>query len=71
VPRYGERAEGAEIPSVSESEEAEGDKDEEDGFLVDVPAEEKGGVGAEDDGADEGWVVGCEPEFDKGKLWSS
>ena len=36
---------------------------------MDVPAEEKGGVGAERDGADEVVPVGTQPEFDEGELW--
>lgn len=50
---YREGAEGAEVASVFEGEEAEGDDDEEDGFLVDMPAEEEGRVAAECEGADE------------------
>jgi hypothetical protein len=47
VTGYGERTEGAEISTVLECEQAEGDDDKEDGFLMDMPAEEKGGVAAE------------------------
>lgn len=65
MPRDGEGTEGAEITAVFEGNEREGDDDEQDGFLVDVPAEKEGGVAAEGYGADEcfpGWV---EEEFDE------
>ena len=46
-----EGSECAEVTTVFEGEEGEGDEDEEDCFFVDVPAEEEGGVGAEGEGA--------------------
>ncbi len=59
----GQGAEGAEVAAVLEREKAEGDDDEEDRFLVDVPAEEEGGVGAERQGGDEIVPRRAEEEF--------
>ncbi len=61
----GQGAEGAEVAAVLEREKAEGDDDEQDRFLVDVPAEEEGSVGAERQGADEVVPGGAEEKFDK------
>ena len=44
---YCEGTECAEVPPVREGEEGEGEEDEEDGFFVDVPAEEEGGEATE------------------------
>ena len=51
------------MAAVFEREKAEGDNDEEDRFLVDVPAEEEGGVCAEGQGGDEVVPGGAEEEF--------
>lgn len=64
--RDGKRTEGAEVAAIAESDERGGDEDQENGFLVDVPAEEEGGVGAEGGGADEGGPCGVEEEADEG-----
>lgn len=56
---YCEGAEGTEVASVFEGDETEWDDNEEDGFFVDVPAEEEGGIAAEGYCADEGipgWI---------------
>lgn len=47
MPRDGERPECSEVASILEGKETEWDEDEEDGFLVDVPAEEEGAVATE------------------------
>ena len=39
--------EGTEVPAIVECNEAEGNNNQQDGFLVDVPAEEERGVSAE------------------------
>jgi hypothetical protein len=57
-------AESAEVATIGESDEGEGDDDQEDGFFVDVPAEEKGSVAAEGDGADESLPGMVEEETD-------
>ena len=64
----GERPEGAEVSAVFQGEEGEGDDDEEDGLLVDVPAEEEGGVAAKDDCREEGFPCGLEEELHEGRL---
>lgn len=68
VPTDSQWAKGTKVPSVFEREEAEGDDDEQDGFLVHVPAEEEGGVGAEGEGGDEACPGGLEEELDEGGL---
>ena len=65
---YGEGAEGAEVATVFEGDEAEGEDDEEDGFFVDVPAEEEGGVATEGEGADKGLPGGVKDKFRKADL---
>lgn len=64
----GEGAECAEVSTVFEGEEAEGDDDEKDGFFMDVPAKEKGGVATEGEGTEEGVIGGVEEEFDEAEL---
>ena len=64
----GERPEGAEVAAVFQSNKAEREDDEEDGFFVDVPAEEEGGVAAEGERADECFPGGVEEEFRKADL---
>jgi hypothetical protein len=49
---YSEWAERSEVSAVVERDQAEGNDDKENGFLVDVPAEEERGVGAEGGGRD-------------------
>ena len=44
MPCHGQRPEGTEISAVFECEQAEGDDDQEDGLLVDMPSEEEGCV---------------------------
>ena len=63
-----QRTEGAEVATVFQRDERKRDDDEENGFLVDVPAEEEGCVAAEGDGADEllPFLDGAEEEFDEG-----
>lgn len=60
----GQGSEGAKIPTVLECDEGEWDDDEQDGLLVDVPAEEERGVPAERNGADEAGPGGIEEELD-------
>ena len=50
--RDGEGSVGAEVAAVFESEKTGGEEDEEDGFFVDMPTEEEGGVAAECEGSD-------------------
>ena len=55
---YCQRPERSEISAIFERKKAEGDDDEKDGFLVDVPAKQEGGVPAEGKGGNEsvpGW----------------
>jgi hypothetical protein len=44
---YSERAESSQVSAVVERDQTEGNDDKENGFLVDVPAKKKRGVGAE------------------------
>jgi hypothetical protein len=44
---YGEWAERSKVSAIIERNQAEGDDDKENSFLMDVPAEEERGVGAE------------------------
>ena len=53
------------MAAVLERDKAEGNDDEEDRFLVDVPAEEEGGVCTEGQGGDEVVPGGAEEKFDK------
>lgn len=41
------------MPAVVERDETKGNDDQQDGFLMDVPAEEEGGVGTEGSGCHE------------------
>jgi hypothetical protein len=50
---YGERAESSKVSTVVECDQAEGDDDKENGFLVDVPAKEERGVGTKGGSGDE------------------
>lgn len=68
VPRDGEGLEGGEVSAVFEAQEREGEDHEEDGFFVDVPAEEEGGVTAEGDGAEEIVISRLRKEFDEAEL---
>lgn len=61
-----EWAEGAEVAAVAKGDEGGGDEDQQDSFLVDVPAKEERGVGAEGGGADEGGPGGVEEEAYEG-----
>lgn len=58
--------ESTEIAAVFERDEREWDYDEEDGFLVDVIAEEERSVAAESDCTDEGVPGGFDEELDEG-----
>lgn len=60
----GEGTESTEVAAIAESDEGGGNEDQQDGFLVDVPAEEERGVSAEGGGADEGGPGGVEEEAD-------
>ena len=51
VARDGQRPERAQVAPVAQRDEREGDDDEQDGLLVNVPAEEERGVAAQRDGA--------------------
>ncbi len=62
----GEGAESTEISAIAEGDKGCGNEDQQNGFLMDVPAEEEGGVGAEGGGADEGGPGGVEEEADEG-----
>ena len=53
MPRHGQGPERADMASVLESDEAEGDEDEENGLLVHMPPEQEGGIAAQCHGADE------------------
>lgn len=66
--RHGEGFEGREVAPVLQGEEGEGEDHEEDGFFVDVPAEEEGGVAAEGNGAEEVVVGGFEEELNQTEL---
>ena len=55
--------EGAQVASVFQGEQGERDKYQENGFLVYVPAEEEGGIGAERESGDEGVPGWREEEF--------
>lgn len=68
VARDGKGSEGAKVASVLERQQAERDDDEEDGFFVDVPAEEEGSVAAERDGRDEGFPSRFQEELDQRRL---
>lgn len=68
---YRERPERTEIPPVFERDQTEGDNDEENGFFVDVPAEEKGCVAAQSNGTDEGFPVWPTPELDQWQLYGN
>ena len=46
---YCKRPECSEVSTVFKRKEAEGNDHEQDGFFVNVPSEEKGGVAAEGD----------------------
>ena len=52
--RYSERTECTQVAPIFEGDEAEGDEDKENGFFVDMPAEEEGSVAAEGDCTDKG-----------------
>lgn len=62
------RTEGAEIPTVLESDQAEWNDNEEDCLFVDVPSKKERGVSAKSNGAHEGCPLGAEPEFYQRKL---
>ena len=66
--RHGKRSEGAEVSTVSEGQETKGDDDEEDSFLVDVPAEEERAVAAKRKSGGEGVPIWVEEEFYEGRL---
>lgn len=68
VPSYGKGPEGAEVAAVFECDQAEGDDDGEDGFFMDVPAKEEGGIAAESHAADEGVPCRAYEEFDERDL---
>lgn len=59
----GERAKGTKVAAVLEREQGKWNEDEEDGFLVHVPAKEKGGIGAEGNGTDKSFPGRCEEEL--------
>lgn len=61
-------SEGAKVTPVFESQEAEWDDDEQNGFLVHVPAEEKRGIAAKRHGCNKGLPRGLEEKFDKTDL---
>lgn len=63
--RNGEGSEGAQIATVLERDEGEGDYDEQNGLLVDVPPEEEGSIAAECNGANEGGPARVEEELDE------
>jgi len=66
VARHGQGPEGAEIPAVLQGDEAEGDDDEEDGLLMDMPPEEERGVSAEGDSPDEVVPGGLDEQLEQG-----
>ena len=41
----GERHKGGKVPAVAQTQKRERDENEQDGLLMDVPAEKEGGVG--------------------------
>lgn len=62
----GEGTESTKEATIAESDEGGGNEDQQDGFLVNVPAEEERGVGTESGGANEGGPGGVEKEADEG-----
>lgn len=67
--RNRQRSEGAEVATVLEGDETEWDDNEENGFLVHMPAKEERCIATEGDRTDKGiptaWV---EPDLDEGNL---
>lgn len=61
-----EHLERREQSAVLADDKRQGHDDEHDGLLVDVPAKEEGGVGAEGDGADEALELGLEEQGHQG-----
>lgn len=68
MPGHCQRTKGTEVSSIGESEEREREEHEQDGFFVDVPAEEEGGVAAEGESGGEGAPGWMEKEFYQGGL---
>lgn len=62
MPGNGQGSKGTKVSTVPEADQGEGDEDQEDGFFVDVPAKEEGGVGAQSDGANKRFPVWLEEE---------
>lgn len=50
---YCQRSESTKVPAVTECNQAKWNDDEQDSFLVDVPAEQKGGVATKSDRTNE------------------
>ena len=69
MPRNRQRSEGAEVPTVLEGDETEWNDNEENGFLVHMPAEEEWCIATERDCTNKrvptAWV---EPDLDKRNL---
>lgn len=53
--RYHQRPEGAQMSSVPECDETEGNNDEQNSLFVDMPPKEKGCIPTKSDGTDEGF----------------
>lgn len=51
----------AEVPAVFEGYQAEGNDNQEDSLLMDVPPEQERGISAESDSAHESIPIGIEP----------
>ena len=66
--RHRQRSECSKVAAVLQGQKAERNDDEEDGFLVNMPSEEKRSVAAECDGADK--VVPRRPDkqFEQSRL---
>ena len=68
MPCHSKRTEGTEVSSIFDRDQAEWDDNQEHGFLVHVPAEQKRCVCAKGDGAHKELPGWSEPELEQRQL---
>lgn len=66
MPCYCEWAKRGEVPSIFESNQAERDDDQKDGFLMNMPAKKERGISTQGDSADKGIPIRTTPELHQG-----
>lgn len=68
MPGHSQGPEGPEVSPIFQSNETEGNDDEENRFLVNMPTKEKGRISAESDGTNKRIPVRSEPKLDQTEL---